>query len=67
MRASPCTGPCRGPRLSDLNESLGLSADTSGRYLLIYQWNDHLQLVDLATWRVRSLPENMAHVIDVAW
>jgi hypothetical protein len=55
------------PRLSALNDSLGVSQDISGRYLLMYLWTDRPQLVDLATWQARALPADLANAVSIAW
>lgn len=55
------------PRLNALNDSLGVSQDISGRYLLMYLWTDRPQLVDLATWQARALPADLANAVSIAW
>jgi hypothetical protein len=48
-----------------------LSADTSGRYLLLYQRTQRLQVADLASGQTRFIPGvpggNANNMIDFAW
>jgi hypothetical protein len=45
-----------------------LSPDSSGRYLLVFQFNYGVELLDLATGRLAKIPGNHAYLPgDVAW
>jgi hypothetical protein len=45
-----------------------LSASVSGRYLLVFQFNNLVEKLDLATMRLTKVPGNVAYLpIDVAW
>ena len=57
------------PWQHSLNESLGLTASASGRYLLMYGWNNRVQRSDVVNDQMVTLPalwrDNL--LTDVAW
>jgi hypothetical protein len=46
---------------------MGFTAETSGRYLLLHQWTQRLEVVDAATGLARSVPGNETDWLDFAW
>lgn len=61
------------PRLGDTSDGLGVSSDVSGRYLLVFQWTDRIEMLDLATGRLSKVPgtasgaSSSTMAADVAW
>lgn len=55
-------------RFGTLNGGLGITLDPSGRYLLMSEWNNRLQRVDLVTGHLTVVPRvRMDALYGVAW
>jgi hypothetical protein len=59
----------RAARFGTLNGGLGITLDPSGRYLLMFDWNNRLQRVDLATRHLTVVPRVRTNwwVQSLAW
>jgi hypothetical protein len=56
------------PRLPFLNFGITLKPDATGRFVLMYQWNDRVQRIDLATGTITTVPGKAAQFAqDAAW
>jgi hypothetical protein len=61
--------PLRAARFGTLNGGLGITLDTSGRHLLMFNWNNRVQRVDLATGQLTVVPRVRTNwwVEGLAW
>ena len=56
------------PRISSLSSILIVKPDPTGRFVLMYDWNENVQRIDLAAGTITTVPSNADQLTyDAAW